>query len=243
MKRVAPPTPAKSQPMPKKAKTTKTKKVAKRDYKKFNAFEFYRPKGPRTVIPPKQTTVLKYSEVYVGINPAVGSAAAYVFACIDARDPNVTGVGHQPTGFDQWMALYNRFTVLQSKIKATFYTVDTETLDTVVGIAIFDGSTTTTTTEKYMEQPNTSWAVLPAGAGADTVTCYANFDLKTFSSSKVLYDNDLFQGSSTVSPGRNWYYHLFAGATGAAEDPATVKASVEIEYLISFYEPKTLDIS
>lgn len=237
--------PNSSQSMPKKQRTTKraVRKAGKPNYRLYNALELYRPLGPRTVIPTKKTTVLKYCEAYVNIDPGVGSSAAYVFSCNDVYDPNYTGTGHQPTGFDQWMSFYNRFVVLGSKIKATFSSLDAETLDTVVGIAIFDGPSTTTTTEKYMEQPQTSWSVLPAGSGANPTSTVSSFDLKTYAAGVNLRDNDLLQGNQSASPSRKWYFHVFAGATGAAENPSAVKATVEIEYLVQFFEPKTLDLS
>ena len=42
------------------------------------------------------------------------------FVANGAFDPNLTGVGHQPRGFDQFMAGYETFTVTGSKISVNF---------------------------------------------------------------------------------------------------------------------------
>jgi len=55
----------------------------------------------------------------VGLNPAIGAAAGYVFNLNSLHDPNTSGVGHQPTGFDQLIAIYEQllFTVSNTVFK------------------------------------------------------------------------------------------------------------------------------
>ena len=43
----------------------------------------------------------------------------YTFRGNSLVDPDYTGTGHQPRGFDQWAAFYNDYKVLGSKIKIT----------------------------------------------------------------------------------------------------------------------------
>lgn len=238
MKRNLPPTPSKM-PAAKRAKRTTTRK--RKTWKSKNAFELVRPVFTRTAFPASKITTLKYTEGYITVDAPVGSSAGYVFRANGLFDPNYTGTGHQPLGFDQWCAMYNRYVVLASKIKVTFYATDTETLDVVAGVAVYDTTTTASSIEKYMEQPMASWTVIPAGAGADTKTCYAAFDVKTFNGNLPL--DDVLQGNPSSDPGRLWYYHVFCGATGAAENPGALKATLEIEYKVKFFSPVTLALS
>lgn len=60
----------------------------------------------------------------VSITSTLGSPAFYTFAGNSLFDPDITGVGHQPLGFDQWSTFYNKYTVYGSKIKAAFCNVD-----------------------------------------------------------------------------------------------------------------------
>lgn len=242
MKRKAPPTPAKDMPNVKRTKTTK-KTIKKNNWVVRNGFSRAKPVFPgRSVFPYERWVPLKYCEAYVTVDPPIGSSSAFIMRANDVYDPNFTGVGHQPTGFDQYMAMYNKFVVYDSKIKVIAYTTDGETLDTVVGVAIMDSSTTQSTSENYLEQALTDWKVVPAGAGANTVTCSTAFNASAFSGTNPK-TNDLLHGTASSPPAKQWYYHVFAGATGTSENPVAMKFSIEVEYLVKFFEPKSQTIS
>jgi len=237
MKRSAAATPPSSR---KKARISISKR--RTDYQYRKGFETIIPRFPKSVFPYQKWATLKYCESYITLNPAIGSSTSYVFRCNDVYDPNVTAAGHQPTGFDQYMAMYNKFVVYASKIKATGFSPDTETLDTCGGIAILDAAATTATTENYLEQPLTDWKVIPGGAGAQPQSFNTAFNTKDFSGTDPK-DNDLLHGSAASAPGKLWYYHVFVGPTNSTDDPGTIKFSVEIEYLVKFFEPKTQTVS
>lgn len=61
----------------------------------------------------------------VSINPgAAGITANNAFAANSMYDPNVTGVGYQPCGFDEAMAFFYHFTVTAAKITVQFLNSD-----------------------------------------------------------------------------------------------------------------------
>lgn len=48
---------------------------------------------------------------------AIGNNATFVFSANNLYDPNVSGVGHQPRGWDQLISLYNHAVVIKCKIE------------------------------------------------------------------------------------------------------------------------------
>ena len=79
-------------------------------------------KGALTPYPfPKtQVSKLRYvEEVYIDASSptvATNGIAYNTFRANGCHDPNMTGVGHQPRGWDQHKDLYNEYVVLGSKI-------------------------------------------------------------------------------------------------------------------------------
>lgn len=68
----------------------------------------------------KDLTGQLYYENTLGISASIGSIGIYWFSANGLYDPNSTGTGHQPLGFDQMMLLYEQYTVYRSHIKVNF---------------------------------------------------------------------------------------------------------------------------
>jgi len=72
----------------------------------------------------KQNCVLRYHETF-NLNPGTGGTPGiYVFRSNSCFDPNFTGVGHQPRGFDQIMAMYQYLAVRECQIEVWFQPSD-----------------------------------------------------------------------------------------------------------------------
>lgn len=71
-----------------------------------------------SLIPDQVMVRLKYRETQ---NFTLGVGSQQLYALNDLFDPDITGVGHQPLGFDQWMAFYSNFEVMSSTIRFTVF--------------------------------------------------------------------------------------------------------------------------
>lgn len=68
-----------------------------------------------------QTKRMLYYEPNLSLSvPITGIPVSYAFTANGLYDPNITGSGHQPMGFDQMMSLYEQYTVVRSSITVTF---------------------------------------------------------------------------------------------------------------------------
>jgi hypothetical protein len=86
------------------------------------------PPVSRSLVPIGLPTVFKTQHRYVEsivLNAATGSLGTYVYRTNSLFDPNLTGTGHQPYGFDQFKAYYATYLVTASQI----------TVECVVGTA------------------------------------------------------------------------------------------------------------
>lgn len=223
--------------------STRRRRLAKRKVNRFAlARAGYRIRSrtlPRAVFPSKKLVRLKYTE-NITINPGAAGAIAYhQFSCNGMYDPNRTGVGHQPIGFDQWMSWYDHYHVIGSKITVYTRSVDTTT-DTIVGIYKSDtNSFSPTTAEHACELPGAVYKHLPRTGTGDATSIKVRSKYsprKDQSSSKVLSDDQL-RGDANNDPTEQHYFTIFAAAPYSA-DPTTISVWVHIEYLAVFTEPK-----
>jgi hypothetical protein len=188
--------------------------------------------------------VLKYCEQF-NLNPGIGGTADnYVFSANGVYDPNITGGGHQPAGFDQYMALYEKFTVTKSTIKCVFSNTDQQnTGHAIIGIINRDLNLALTDPRVYIENGACKWEVLNirgTGTGVKTITQAMN--IADFATNKIM-DDDTFSGSDAANPAENLYYYVFAAPADASTDLGSINCVVEISYEVYFRQPRSIGLS
>lgn len=177
----------------------------------------------------------------ITLNPTIGTPATYSFRLNDLYDPNYTGVGHQPIGFDQVMNFYNHFTVIGAKIKATFVSNGTSAgLDTyVVGIETSGSATPTTALNDIYEQGMSSWGVMTNAASTGKKIITRGCNVSKFLGQKVMQE-DANAGTVSASPAELVYFHLFAAGINTGNDPTEFNVIIELDQIAVLHEPKKL---
>lgn len=225
--------------MPYKKKRTKRKIVRKRPttYKKTYDSDMVLIKNPTLGGFPKSVfTKLRY--VYNGVlNPGVaGTNATTVFRCNSLYDPDYSGAGAQPRGFDQWMGLYDHYFVKRSKIVVEFHNGDS-TYEVQVGIALRDDVSTEATTVDYQEQDCVFGMLGRVGSSNNhrTLTKYFNYGKSNYAK----YTTSENKGSVSANPAEQNYYHVFCGSPWS-QDAANTYITATITYDCLFTELKDI---
>lgn len=183
---------------------------------------------------------LTYSEA-IQLDPGIASAASYVFAANGLFDPNITGVGHQPAGYDQYMLLYNEYVVTRSWIKIVVTNTDA-TSQQIVGISFLDKATTSTDARKYIEQGSCKWTGIDVYKSGSVVTLTHECDLRKVSTQDI-FTEDNFTGTVGANPTDTHYWHLWGAPMDLATNTALLNVIVEIQYEVYFRDPSFTDLS
>ncbi len=176
----------------------------------------------------------------IDIDAGIGVAAGHIFTANGLFDPDITGVGHQPLGFDQYMALYDHYKVLGSVITVEYFpiTASTDRSDLlVVGVNLNDGLAIATNVEQLVEN-NSSYSSLSNGGGASIKKLKKTFNIKKFFSGRALGAADLL-GSDSANPEEQAFYQVWV-ASCSGGNPAAVCCSVKIDYIVQFTEQKLI---
>lgn len=189
----------------------------------------------------KQVT-LKYCDQH-NINGAAGGLTTeYIMRANDCFDPNYSGVGHQPYGFDQWTAVYKSFCVVASRLKVSANTTTAANDACLAGVYISKSVTAFSADPYACLELNTSSDSMLVGnfsTGKDRPTLKAACDIVTFTgktNKKDLLDDEDACGSNTASPTDVVYYHIWvAGVNGS--DPASANYLIQVEYDVIFFDP------
>lgn len=170
-----------------------------------------------------------------------GTIGNYFFRANDAFDPNQTGTGHQPMGFDQMMLLFEQFYVLRSHCRIRAYNTSGAGFFAVVGLALTP-DTTSIVSESAQEQGLLVSKVMhPKSETGDltvlelTCDCPRYFGVKR----QPYIASSLYQGTAGNVPTEVCYFKLFIYDL-AATNTMTMSFDVTITYDVYFQEPRQL---
>jgi len=190
-------------------------------------------------IPEYIKTTMRYGDI-TSIDPGITGPDVVIYRANSLFDPAVALGGDQPPGFDDYMRLYGRFTVLKARIKVVFANrvVSSPTWNlNVVGIALNTSGTALADVRNYLSCGDCNWT----GMGRDyaTRTLTLEVDVAKYFGQNIWAD-DIFSGSDSADCGRQCYFHIF---TQGDVDVGAVRLAIEIEYDTAFRTIKTKTFS
>lgn len=176
---------------------------------------------------------LKYSLLISGNTDASGDYT-YVFSGNSAYDPDVSGVGFQPTGWDQYSALYRFYYVSGSKLR--FQVINQSTTD-VIKVGCFPAtqqlSSGDLATMDPAEWPYSRWALLGPTSSSRSVK-----DIKSYMSTKKVYGyrtstNPNFISAISANPTNQWYWNIWVTTLVGTSPGFTL--SCTMTYYVNFF--------
>lgn len=227
--------------MPKRARRGGPK--SRRSYKRRRRMRKGRPRTVRiikNIIPDRTLIKMRYCS-FATLNPTAGTQVTRLIRANGLFDPDATGTGHQPVGFDQYLGtststgFYNHYTVLGAKITAIFDRTDA--VPAFCGIHLNAGTTTLTGVDALQERPRTLWKIIPSDKGQTKMTY--KFSAKKFFGVKTILGEDSYKGDYNSLPTEQCYFHVFAGAADTSTD-TNVNVTFQIDYIVMLTEPKAI---
>lgn len=189
-------------------------------------------------IPNRYICKMKYAE-----SITTNASGQFQFRLNSLFDPNSTGVGHQPYGFDNLALLYNRYRVVSCgwRIQAPSSTAGSPF---VVGcLPSNDVLVTWSDFGQMAENPRTKYVTNNPGAPVATLTGKSYLPRLMGRSRAQYMADDNYQAIVTTNPAENAILYLatFSATTGVAI-PA-IAINVVLEYTVEFFDAKRIEQS
>lgn len=116
--------------------------------------------------PDQKRVTLLYSDFYNLADAVGGVLQNQDFRANGCFDPDVTGVGHQPMGFDTWASQYNHYVVQNSEIKVQITNINTPSAGSVIyGVCRDDDGTISADWRPMVEQNIGTYRMKGGGTG------------------------------------------------------------------------------
>lgn len=189
-----------------------------------------------------------YYESALGLTaPTSGNAVTYFFSANGMFDPNITGTGHQPIGFDQMMLMYEQCTVIKSSIQVTFNIGPGLTVN--AGVALFPDASGLTNPSQLVENGLMRYITLTSGSSTFQnqhmrTTVRLDCDVARYFGRRgvrVLLNDDNLLTTAAANPVEQVYFGIVAWQISP---DGTTTTAIGFDVLISFdviyWEPRKL---
>jgi hypothetical protein len=190
-----------------------------------------------TFLEPHKYVTFHYAEVFTNSVLTV-TGSQQIMNLNSLFDPNRTGTGHQPYGFDQIAALYNRYRVLSTRWRVTFgsqsgtYQLVVVPVNGLVNTSITDLTSYQTVCELPLSVVKTQ-----GGGGGPTIIVERSMHLRALTGvtqTEYLAD-DRFESVVTSSPAE--LLTLYIGFYNPSASTISIPYTVEVWYTTDMHDP------
>lgn len=204
--------------------------------------------APTNYIGFPRNKIVKLRYVHTQSFSAAATVSTFYFSANGCFDPDITGGGHQPLGFDQWSTFYNHYVVKGSRITLN---ISGGNLANNSDAGLFfcyltDDTSTTASAADILEQGKAHYRMIPGNIQTQRPLKITNtFSTKKFFDIKDVKDNITRVGAPiSANPTEQAYYACGAvPISGASTFGGNWQVVAVIEYIVEFDEPKQLSTS
>lgn len=200
---------------------------------------------------PSMRVRLPYYDYQLFRTTTAGAIGTYFFVANGVFDPDFTGTGHQPMGFDTLMLYYEQYTVVRSKISVTAINNGANAIRFAVSLT---PDTTAPVIGNLVENGEIKMTVLDApayntGAGngggkygrTDTInlSCDCAKYFGRLGNDRQILNDPTCAGTAAANPTEGVYFAISVWG-GFFTDNIAMNFDVVIEYDVVFWEPRKL---
>jgi len=170
-----------------------------------------------------------------------GVMTSYVLGANGLYDPNITGIGHQPVGFDQMMVFYDHYVVANCKCTVSFLNASTTNAPQV---ALSLNSTASPVSDPTILAESgfvvRDWLNL-LGTNDSIKTMSLTCNISKFNGVPKTRDNPELWGTIASNPSEMSYFNL--SIYDVSGGTSTVRFQFMLEFDVWFIEPRKITIS
>lgn len=179
--------------------------------------------------------------------PASGVVFQQVYRGNSPYDPDYTGTGVQPVGFDEYSAFYTNYFCPASRIKVS--TIDTSGSAAPVISELVVVPTTSATTLASVDPmtaaqlPHAIYRITTTHTGSRPTIINTRMTANRIFGTRITPGDTVYQASTTADPSVMWFWHILMQVVDEATTMAAVYVYVEITYDLIFTGQRVLGVS
>lgn len=227
---------------------TKGKKAGRKSYRKRKTTALTRMVNRGTLVYKGQTGIadralikLKYRDNYV-LTDTVLPDAQRTWRLNSIYDPDFTGSGHQPLGFDQWQVFYKNYRVYKTDVILSI--TNQESIGTQVGFVVQPDDSNVAYDDSCFEQPHVYSKILGGAAGQNRCVIKRTVHHPRIigQTSQQYRANENTYAAFTTNPNTNVFGIIMASSLDGSTRP-NININVQLIFHVELFGRKELTLS
>jgi len=181
--------------------------------------------------PTMQKAIMRYV-TDVSLDAGAGTVAHHLFNASSIFDPDVSGIGHQPYGHDQYQSIYNHYRVDKCIITASSGSGGS---NNIFGIGLQPDTTLIASSDQARERKGVTFAPVANSTNSNKLQMTWNTK-STFPTDT----SDSYSASFGANPAESVYFDVFTCGNLPSNDPSALAVTVTLTYYVTMWEPKIL---
>ncbi len=198
-------------------------------------------RGLLQVFPPRLKTVLSYVDqfTFTGATLSAVFGNENSFRLNSLYDPDYTGTGHQPYGYDQITPFYSRYMVDEVNVRITFFDPQGDGIYCGVFIKNYDDTATlvNSSVPQSVERPQ-CWVRPLSNTGSQKIVFERRIKIwELFGLTRVQYEAawPTLAALVTTNPSVAPYLSVAVADVNASSPALTCKCTVEMDFYATFF--------
>lgn len=187
-----------------------------------------------SAVPDRMFVKLKYSTNLNFAETAL-PLTGHVFRMNSLNDPDFTGTGKQPLGFDQWSAFYKRYRVTAAKITVRAWNGEAAE-PCIISLIPSKESTLLNDLSEIAEAPYARKKLLGASGGLSSGVVSNYMTIAKLGGLKSIQYENGFTGATTTNPVSEYFWQVYASVVRASGVDIDVDLQVDIIYYAEMYD-------
>lgn len=217
-------------PRPRRSKRPARKARARRGQALTNVNRSLQPIANRYICKQKYGTFVTTSSL----------SGQYIFNLNSCFDPDRTGIGHQPMGYDQLAGLYNKYRVISCGWRVQLPLSSGANAYSVGCLPSNDASIVWNDFGEMTEVSRTKYITQNSGAPAATLSGKINLATLVGKTKSQYMSDDTFAANVLTSPSEVMLLYLQTFSTGTGLATGGINLQVLLEFTVEYFDPKRL---
>lgn len=183
---------------------------------------------------------MKYAEQVKVTGPGGAGLAAFRFNLNSIYDPNRTGIGHQPYGYDQLSGLYNRYRVVKCSYVISAYNLasDGDGYSIVAALPANEQVNLVGGVAEAQENPRCKFITQSPGGGLKVLRGTVYLPSLVGRNKTQYMSDDRYQATYGSDPNELAILNVFAGAMDGEALTNTMQLNVVLTYTVESFDVK-----